>query len=58
MDHQEPEPLFSINHHFQMEYIDGSGGNWFGFVTTNAITFGRDLGDDECQTFSQLSSEK
>jgi hypothetical protein len=41
-----------------MEDLEGSVGNWFGFVMTKAITFGRDLGDDECQTFSQLSSLK
>jgi hypothetical protein len=45
MDHQEPEPLFSIIHHFQKEHIEGSVGNWYGFKTTNAITFGQDLGD-------------
>jgi hypothetical protein len=43
MDHQEPEPLFSIIHQTHMEDIEGSGGSWFGLVNTNAISFGPDL---------------
>jgi hypothetical protein len=37
-----------------MEDLEGSGGSLFGFKTTDAITFGQDLGDNECLTFSQL----
>jgi hypothetical protein len=58
MDHQEPELLVSIIDQTHMEDIEGSVGNWFGFMTTNAITFGPDLGDDECQTFSLLPPKK
>jgi hypothetical protein len=43
MDPQEPEPLFSITHQTHMEDIEGSGGSWFGFVTTDSITLGPDL---------------
>jgi hypothetical protein len=43
MGHQEPASLFIITHQTQMKDIQGSGGSWCGFMTTNAMTFGPDL---------------
>jgi hypothetical protein len=40
---QEPAPLCSITLQTHMEDIQGSGGSWYGFMTTNAMTFGPDL---------------
>jgi hypothetical protein len=47
MGHQEPTALFSITHQIHMEDIQGSGGSWHGFMTTNAMTFlGPDFADE------------
>jgi hypothetical protein len=43
MGHQEPAPLCSITHQTYVEDIQGSGGRWYGFMTTKAMTFGPDL---------------
>jgi hypothetical protein len=43
MGHHQPAPLFSITHQIHMEDIQGSGGSWHGFITTNAMIFGPDL---------------
>jgi hypothetical protein len=41
-----------------MENIQWSGGNWFGFMTANGISFGSDLLTKKAQIFSHLLIQK
>jgi hypothetical protein len=50
---QEPAAWCNITYQFHIMDIQWSGGNWFGFVTVNGISFGSDLLTlTKCQTFN------
>jgi hypothetical protein len=54
-----PEASITLQHHLSDPYIDDiqwSGGNSYGFMTANGISFGSDL-LMKCQTFNQLQSK-
>jgi hypothetical protein len=56
MGHKEPAPHCNITYQTHMEDIQWSGGNWYGLMHANQISFGSDL-LAKCQTFSQPQSE-
>jgi hypothetical protein len=56
MAHQEPTTHLNITYQTHMKDIQRSGGNWYGLMTANGISFGPDL-LAKYQTFSQVLSK-